>query len=449
MWDDYLNSLKHLPYSRSFLFCSDNYSATFDQFMTTAIKVGKVLQGYSQKYVLIQSGQSYRNLVGIMASVLSGKIPILDFKQSLKDDEIYLKYSLFSQKILSLFHQQAPSFDTENVNSAIDQIFADPGQTKLIFCTSGTSGDSVFINKSWFQLFQESKALKELYDLARGHSVVTLVSPFHLYGFLHGFMMPMIYGLKSYVFPVSGGLFPAELDRKITCHLLCSSPLAWEYTLRFAGKNNVNYVVSSGAALGEKRSGDCVSDKLAHIKFVELIGSTETGGIGYRFLQKDQKPDYFRIFKGVEITFHEGDAFIRSPYLGQDKSDNVTLRLSDRFASTDNPEVFQFLGRSDRVFKYAGKRYSLDETEQRLRKMLNGRKVSCQFLTDEGRLKGGTLRALIEGEPLSKAKLKQKWLEESPLPFPDMISFHRIIPRDSMGKPDFKAAFDKRPDKRY
>ena len=77
------------------------------------------------------------------------------------------------------------------------------------------------------------------------------------------------------------------------------------------------------------------------------------------------------------------------------------------------------------------------------------RKVSCQFLTDEGRLKGGTLRALIEGDPLSKAKLKQKWVEESPLPFPDMISFHQIIPKDSMGKPDFKAAFDKRPDKRY
>lgn len=443
MWENFLDQLKAYKPDRFFLHGSEHTGLRFSEFLALVNGIHLKIKQYPHQYILIQAGKVELNLAGIMACILSDKIPVLDFKESLTADHIYLDYSyILSNYSMDRTTDNTEDMGAENLDSILEHIFDQPTQTKIIFCTSGTSGHSVFVDKSWSQLIRECYILRDLYQLNCGDSVLSLVSPLHLYGFLHGFMVPFLFGLETHLYTISKGLYPVEIESGHNYSLLCVSPALWDYALTLSNRKIIKCVVSSGAALGNIRTQNALRSHLHNTRFIEVIGSTETGGIAFRWLKEGERIDYFQLFDGVELSIEAGKTWIRSPYVDRVQGKKSRFQLSDKFISTEDPKIFQFLGRFDRIFKYAGKRFSLDETEQQLRKILKGRKVCCQFLRDDSRIKGGILRAIIEGEPVPKMELKLRWMKEGLLPFPDLILFRPDIPLCPLGKPDFKAAFD-------
>lgn len=112
-------------------------------------------------------------------------------------------------------------------------------------------------------------------------------------------------------------------------------------------------------------SGSLLSEAAAQASYeqlgifpVEVFGSTETGGIGYRTQSKNQA--CWTLFPGMSMQQDaEGITTLSSPYL------SAPYRLDDDIQLLPGGQ-FRILGRLDRVVKIEEKRVSLDAIETTL-----------------------------------------------------------------------------------
>lgn len=311
-----------------------------------------------------------------------------------------------------------------------------PPGARVGFLTSGSTGTPKAIWKSWRCLEAEASALADL--LATGPNgcdaapkeacVVALVPPCHLYGFLFAGLLPARIGRKvCYVEP---GTPP---DRVPEAALLVAVPALFPYCAELAAASRVSgRTVFSGAPLGAARRAE--ADAAFPRGAFEVLGSTETGGMGVS-RARDEQARYFPI-PGVVIETvpgHDGEDLVRlrSPFLFPE---GRGLELDDRIAMHSDGS-FTHHGRRDRVFKYAGRRHATGEIEEALRLLCAGAATRAFFLEDAGHAKGGRLIAFVAtDEPVSLRALRSEWLARFPLPFPHEIRFVPQFPHDSMGK---------------
>ncbi|WP_394202385.1 AMP-binding protein [Shewanella waksmanii] len=232
---------------------------------------------------------------------------------------------------------------------------------ELQLFTSGSSGEPKAIIKKVSQLDAEVSVLAQTFSKQIAQSsVIATVSHQHIYGLLFKILWPLAAG---YPFLSELVEYPETLTYYTSLFpnlCLVSSP-AQLSRLPDALDNEVQMrspavIFSSGGPL----SYDAAT-KVKHCYGkapIEIFGSTETGGIGYR--QQNQPGQTWRCFSSHQIKQDEQDGalWLQSPYL-----ENNQWRKCDDKVALVSAQEFTLQGRLDRVVKIEEKRVSLVQME--------------------------------------------------------------------------------------
>jgi len=250
----------------------------------------------------------------------------------------------------------------------------DPRSPVLSLFTSGTTGTAKEIPKNLAQLY-EVLALEHALSagLPADTRVLASAPHQHLYGMLFRVLWPLAAGRP---FHAATFLHPEELLPALAgghCVLVATPALL----RRLAGRPEVPRlrgqllrVFSSGGPLDADTAAALATD-LGQPP-IEILGSTETGGVALRQQEEAQKGGStpWRPLPGVEVQREEGSGrlLVTSPFVSVGTPAGQCLR----FAMGDRMEPlahgnFVLLGRSDRVVKVGERRLSLPEMESRLR----------------------------------------------------------------------------------
>ncbi len=275
-------------------------------------------------------------------------------------------------------HTQLLEFHKNNdINSLVNKESLED-DTKLLFFTSGSSGFPVGAFKTQSNLSKEVQALKELV-LKKGIKRVVVTVPFvHIYGVLAGLLLPM--ALENIELVVKEDFLPYELieEVKIGDTLVVTTPVFIKALGKMSEAFNMNssmFISSTGPLSFEDVS---IFERLYTTSVMQLFGSTETGGIAYKFgTSKVWIP-----LKGVNIQQKNERLSVSSPYISKYLLREGIQKLPQPFTTEDiidlDEKGFELLGRSNKIIKIAGKRISALAIESLLE---NIEGVECAVVT--------------------------------------------------------------------
>lgn len=235
-------------------------------------------------------------------------------------------------------------------------------ETALELFTSGSTGVRKRIPKTFSQLENEIEVLQGLWGQNAGLRVGT-VSHQHIYGLLFRLLWPLATG--GQILEATDLFWETVLPKlKVAEHCtLVSSPAHLKHLAQAAAKTAIDWtrirIFSSGGPLPRQVALDI--HKHCGNAPIEVLGSTETGGIAWRQQQADRDTPWTPLPK-VEIKVVGGQLNVRSPFLAPDSELQAT---GDR-AMLQPQGKFLLQGRSDRIAKLAEKRVSLTEMESKL-----------------------------------------------------------------------------------
>lgn len=232
---------------------------------------------------------------------------------------------------------------------------------ELILFTSGSSGHPKAVRKTLNQLDAEVSTLEHTFAQHLPQcSVISTVSHQHIYGLLFKILWPLaasrpfLSNLVEYPETLTyyTSLFPnlclisspAQLSRLPDA--LDNEPQYRSPSLVFSSGGPLHYDAAQGMA-------HCYGQLP-----IEVFGSTETGGIGYR--RQTQKDQPWQAFRGIDIKQDKKDSAlnVKSPYL-----ENANwLRCEDQIELIQ-ADQFHLRGRLDRIIKIEEKRVSLVQME--------------------------------------------------------------------------------------
>lgn len=323
----------------------------------------RALQLQGQRVLLYQS-DSYLFTLWLFALLQAGKTVILA-PNGLPDT---LAQAGLSADIQLCDDKPAPvacGIENQQPDTAECQL---PLDAELVFFTSGSSGEPKLVDKKLWQLQREIAVLSATFSWqhsAPNLLVAATVPPQHIYGLLFRLLWPLSAGwalardtvhfagqwlaLSRYQMPVLLISSPAHLCRyDDVVELLQQYP---GYKQQFIG------VFSSGGPLASADAAKFYQQ--TGLAPLEIYGSTETGGIGWRQYQQDTPTPAWQAFTGLQLRQDEqGCLLLKSPYL-PDEHWYATADL----VSFISPSQFSLQGRADRIVKLAEKRLALGEVE--------------------------------------------------------------------------------------
>jgi acyl-coenzyme A synthetase/AMP-(fatty) acid ligase len=234
--------------------------------------------------------------------------------------------------------------------------------TEIFFYTSGSSGQPKKIIKQLVHLSEEISQLDTLFGNNLDDALfASTVSHQHIYGLLFRLLWPLCRGNlinSSISFNQEEISDLATISSNI---VLISSPAFLKRLEKnedlSAAANGVKLVTSSGGLLNSE-AAQKTADILKQFP-LEILGSTETGGIAYRTQNNNE---IWQAFPKVQITTKGQQLLVKSPYILED----------DYITSGDTAELidathFILKERFDRIIKIEEKRVSLTEIENRLK----------------------------------------------------------------------------------
>ncbi|KIC39802.1 hypothetical protein RA27_17230 [Ruegeria sp. ANG-R] len=308
----------------------------------------------------------------------------------------------------------------------------------LVFFTSGSTAAPQPIPKSWRQIEAEAEILHQQFgsDVA-GTRVVATVPHHHIYGILFNLVWPLSTGRALFV-PRQISV-DAALDYAEQCPTVIVSCPAHMMRLgsRPVSERGPMMVFSSGAPLMPDSARAMA--KISGSFPVEVYGSTETGGIGFR--TQAVLGQQWTVFPGVDTRqTSSGCLAVRSAVTpGGD-----WFETSDLCTLSDDTRSFELGGRNDRVLKIEGVRVSLPRIE--VLAQANSCVLEAAALgldTDKGQKLAMVATLTPEGEHLLQSKGKFR-LErdlstairtaENAASAPKLWRFVREIPTNERGK---------------
>ena len=253
-----------------------------------------------------------------------------------------------------------PPFDYRLTDSGCNALASsplNPEDTRLVIFTSGSTGQPKPIEKRLSQLLIEIEALEQQWGKLLGNAeVLSTVSHQHIYGLLFRVLWPLCAGrcFHSSIY-LNPEILVNNINDKIACWVASPAHLKrldlhspWHEITRMSA------IFSSGGALPLSARQQIRS--LSGQQVIEIYGSSETGGIGWR-----QQEESWRLFPGMTLKAFDNGWQLHSPYL----LDPTDCSLDDELTLLDDSR-FVLHGRSDRIVKIEEKRLSLAELEQRL-----------------------------------------------------------------------------------
>jgi acyl-coenzyme A synthetase/AMP-(fatty) acid ligase len=223
--------------------------------------------------------------------------------------------------------------------------------------TSGTTAESTRWGKSARQLLGEAAFWARHLDLSPTDSILSTVPPQHVYGLLFGVLLPLQVGAS---FGRSATLLPPEVAAAAAtarATVLVSTPahLRPLLTLQPGALDTVRLIVSSGAPLGVD-TGRALRSRFG-VEVIEVLGSTETGGIAER---RDDGP--WVPLPAVHLMVGDDERLIvRSPFVEDPEAGHVT---EDRAELLPDGRLIH-KARVDSVVKIGGRRLDCAEVEAR------------------------------------------------------------------------------------
>jgi len=311
----------------------------------------------------------------------------------------------------------------------------DLSQIEITLFTSGSSGLPKAVCKSLFMLDAEITQLESQWgDLLADTRIVSTVSHQHIYGLLFRILWPLCAGRA---FQRVDLVYPEQLVTYAeNNHTLISSPALLKRLQNDQQSRPYRAIFSSGGPLSLASAQQC--KQLFALYPLEVFGSTETGGIGYR--QQLQATPPWTFFPGIVSQLREDSCLsLRSPWIDK----NRWYQTSDQCELLQNNQ-FILKGRVDRIVKIEEKRISLIEIEQRLNQLEWIEESAVLVIDDLHRLSLGAVLKLSDRgqntmEQLGKGKfwikLRQAlrlWLE--PVGIPRHYRVVSEIPVNKQGK---------------
>jgi acyl-coenzyme A synthetase/AMP-(fatty) acid ligase len=325
----------------------------------------------------------------------------------------------------------------------------DANAINITLFTSGSTGTPKAINKTLQMLDEEIQALERQWgELLSESLIVSTVSHQHIYGLLFRILWPLCAGRP---FASHDLIYPEQIIKNGSSNQILISSPALLKRLQNEGKlTNYRAVFSSGGPLSNDVADRC--KMLLNQYPIEVFGSTETGGIGFR--QQSKIDTAWQFFPEVEVKLMGQDCLaLCSPWLNKELNKDLNRGLSKGtggyYQTSDQCELlanhqFRLIGRVDRIVKIEEKRISLQEVENRLNE-LEWVNESVVLMVDEPhRITLGALLTLTEqghqtllelGKGRFWIQLRQAlrdWVE--PVGIPRHFRVTQEIPMNKQGK---------------
>jgi acyl-CoA synthetase (AMP-forming)/AMP-acid ligase II len=229
--------------------------------------------------------------------------------------------------------------------------------TRMVIFTSGSTGEPKPIEKSLLQLQLEINNLQALWGEQLAHSeVLATVSHQHIYGLLFRVLWPLSVGRcfhsHTYINPET---LVNSIQNVSACWIASPAHLKrLDQNSPWQNLNQLTAIFSSGGVLYETVTQQIKA--YCGQQVIEIYGSSETGGIGWRNHDKS-----WQLFKGLQLKAIDGRYWLQSPYILMSYEDDG-FQLDDQISLLDDGQ-FIFHGRTDRIVKIEEKRLSLTEME--------------------------------------------------------------------------------------
>jgi acyl-coenzyme A synthetase/AMP-(fatty) acid ligase len=261
------------------------------------------------------------------------------------------------------------------------------------------------------------------------------VPPWHIYGFLHSIVMPLISGAavasETPSFPEQ--IAQAARERRAT--ILIAAPAHYRALRGKAlGAPSLRFALSSAGPLApEDNEAFCQANGVG---VTEIYGSTETGGVARR--NRFQGEVALTPPAPVGWRIENGQLLVASPWLSPELPRNADgfFVTADRAEAKDSGFILK--GRVDSVIKVAGKRVDLEEIAAAIRAIAGVSDCLALALPeDSGR--GSRIAALVAGDAQVETlkRLLAGRLEHHALP--KIIRIVERIPMKANGKHDREA----------
>ena len=243
-----------------------------------------------------------------------------------------------------------------------DDIRIEPESQFIQICTSGSSGKPKQVRKSLATFESEIQCLERHWGkLVSNKVVISTVSHQHIYGLLFRLLWPL---MARHAFVEENVEYPEQISALAKNYgemILISSPAYLKRMADVLCKNVMQERVKAVFSSGGPLQSDTAILYTEHFSTtpIEVLGSTETGGIAYR-QQYAQQEALWRKFDEVQIRREPENSalMVKSPFCfcrdWYEMGDAVEL-VSDG--------TFKLLGRLDRIVKLEEKRISLDQME--------------------------------------------------------------------------------------
>jgi len=352
-------------------------------------------------------------------------------KQFIPAYRVEQKLVLFDKNHTQLleFHENNDINSLENTESLEDD-------TQLLFFTSGSSGFPVGAFKTQSNLSKEVEALKELVSRKTIKRVVVTVPFVHIYGVLAGLLLPMALGNIELI--VKEDFLPYELIEEVKKGeaLVITTPVF----IKALGKLSEAVDMSSSLFISSTGplSPDDVTlfESLYSTDVMQLFGSTETGGIAYKFSDtKEWTP-----LKDVEVKQKNERLSVTSPYISSHLLQEGIQKLQLPFTTEDIIELhannFELLGRSNKIIKIAGKRISALAIESLLESIEEVQRAVVTLVYKKELLRSEQILITLQvTKELKKSFIKAKINESyGVLTIPFKVVYVDEIKLSSMGK---------------
>ncbi|TXH95000.1 MAG: acyl-CoA synthetase [Rheinheimera sp.] len=236
-------------------------------------------------------------------------------------------------------------------------------QAQLWFLTSGSTGAPKLVGKQFWQLQKEVQTLQQTFQCVPQSGAVLFaatVPHYHIYGLLFRLLWPLQHGATLYSATIEFQEQWLALQRFDTAVTLISSPA---HISRYEGlqlvQNNASQLCRVFCSGGPLANRDAAAFFLqTGYGVIEVVGSTETGGIGWRQYQSEQSLRPWQAFTGIELSLTPDQCLrLRTPYLA------ATWHDTTDYAELLDAPYFVLCGRADRIVKLEEKRLALAEVE--------------------------------------------------------------------------------------
>jgi acyl-CoA synthetase (AMP-forming)/AMP-acid ligase II len=347
-----LETVRSAPQDRV-LFSSAGRAISAGQIWATALEIAGRLPASSEIYLHTASASLF--LAGLLAAAHKGRA--VSFPAHLQPH--YLReIGADKARILSDVLVEMPEAATIALAVADDARADISGASDLdlTFYTSGVTGLPKPVPKSMLDLEREARVLDEAWGASAGHVFAT-VSHQHIYGMLFRIFWPVLSGriaedrAADYWEQLAG-----KLNDDTT---LVSSPAHLTRLPAVAGLTGASprLIFSSSAPL-PFAAAQAAHERLGSLP-IEILGSTETGGIAWR--QQHRQDAVWTPLPGVRVAADGGGQLSVTTPFAQTGNSIITGDLVEIVGDT-----FRVLGRGDRVVKIDGKRVALERVENAL-----------------------------------------------------------------------------------